>query len=597
MKKLSISAFTVFITLFGLFAVAAPASAMTCNSATIESTVSTYSQPVSAHFNYGTDYNQVALGEGIQTPPQTIAPNSYITQLLTGLTESTTYYYKLIVPGQSAPTSINNFTTPSCNTTPPPVQTCQDPSATNYGGALPCQYPVQTCQDPSAINYGGSLPCRYNTIVNNQIPTVSIYANPSSVSYGSSSIISWTSYNANYCSITGGNNNGYNGNQSTSGSLNTGALYYTTTYNIICTSSTGQQASSSTSVYVSGQQIYQPIPVQPIIPVYTQPVYTQPVVNNSLTVVTTQATQVTNTSAQLNSLIGSSATAPINAWFEWGPTINLGNTTTTTAVGSLPSVIHADTLTGLSPGTTYYYQAFAQDSYQSAQGSILSFTTGGVQSPSTVVRYINRTAGNSLVLITSSVNRDQPIVPTIDNTRPHPGDIINYTVNYQNVGTSSATNLSLQLVLPQEVTYLSSNPSNPNILGSTLIFSLGTLRAGASGAVTVKTQVNSDATAGTILNFPATLSYVDASGQPQSVSATVTAQVYDNSSGLGAFAFGAGFFPSNIFGWLLLIILILILLWLARYLYNQKRVVPVTQQMVPPIPPYKKRTTTTVVEQ
>jgi uncharacterized repeat protein (TIGR01451 family) len=226
----------------------------------------------------------------------------------------------------------------------------------------------------------------------------------------------------------------------------------------------------------------------------------------------------------------------------------------------------------------------------------MSFTTGGIQNPTTVVRYINRNATSSLVLITSSVNRDQPIVPTIDNTRPHPGDEINYTVNYQNIGTASATNLSLQLILPQEVTYLSSNPSNPNFLGNTLVFNLGTLRSGGSGSVTIKTQVNSNATAGTVLNFPATLSYVDSSGQPQSVTASVSAQIYDSSSSLGAFAFGAGFFPGNIFSWLLLIILILLLLLLAKYLYGKKRVQTVSPALVPvPLPSYSSKKTTTIV--
>src|ERR1035437_253527 len=100
--KLSISMFAVLFTIFGLFGFATPASAMTCNSATIYSTVSTYNHTVSVSFSYGTNYNQVALGQGIPTPPQTVASNSYVEQLITGLTENTTYYYKLVVAGQTA---------------------------------------------------------------------------------------------------------------------------------------------------------------------------------------------------------------------------------------------------------------------------------------------------------------------------------------------------------------------------------------------------------------------------------------------------------------------------------------------------------------
>src|ERR1035437_398029 len=41
------------------------------------------------------------------------------------------------------------------------TQLCQDPSATNYNGALPCTYPPQLCKDTSATNYNGALPCTY----------------------------------------------------------------------------------------------------------------------------------------------------------------------------------------------------------------------------------------------------------------------------------------------------------------------------------------------------------------------------------------------------------------------------------------------------
>jgi uncharacterized repeat protein (TIGR01451 family) len=186
----------------------------------------------------------------------------------------------------------------------------------------------------------------------------------------------------------------------------------------------------------------------------------------------------------------------------------------------------------------------------------------------------------SLVLITSSVDRNQPIVPTLDNTRPHPGDEINYTVNYQNIGTGAITKLALQIGLPQEVDYILSNPNNPTVFGNSLIFNLGTLKANGQGTVSVRVRVKNNTPPGTNLNFPATLSYVDPSGQSQSVSANVSAQVWSEpiniipinneivtpTVSLGARVFGVGFLPISLLGWLFILILILLLIALVQRL-------------------------------
>jgi uncharacterized repeat protein (TIGR01451 family) len=177
----------------------------------------------------------------------------------------------------------------------------------------------------------------------------------------------------------------------------------------------------------------------------------------------------------------------------------------------------------------------------------------------------------SSVIITSSVDSDQSIVPTLDNAKPRPGDEINYTVNYQNVGTGTITGLTMQVNLPQEINYISSSPNNPNILGNTLIFDLGKLKANGQGAVTVKAQVQNNTPAGTYLNFPAILSYVDPSLEQQSINADVSAQVFStptNDMPIGANVFGAGFLPTNIFGWMVLIIFALLLVLLGKNLFG-----------------------------
>ena len=70
--------------------------------------------------------------------------------------------------------------------------------------------------------------------------------------------------------------------------------------------------------------------------------------------------------------------SPTTAWFEWSTSSNLGNLSLTPAqaVGSGTTVVPITAgLTGLSPGTTYYYQAVASNSAGRSPGGILSFTT------------------------------------------------------------------------------------------------------------------------------------------------------------------------------------------------------------------------------
>ncbi len=118
------------------------------------------------------------------------------------------------------------------------------------------------------------------------------------------------------------------------------------------------------------------------------------VMNNypfTLVAVTEPASFIGNTSTELNSLIRNEAGSPSNAWFEWGTTANLGNKTAITPIGALPSVKHVNKMTGLSPGTTYYFRAVVENSFWRNIGSILSFTT-------------NSEKQNTSTLITSSAD-------------------------------------------------------------------------------------------------------------------------------------------------------------------------------------------------
>ena len=81
-------------------------------------------------------------------------------------------------------------------------------------------------------------------------PTVSISATPTTLSSGSASMLTWTSTNSTSCTASGA----WNGTEQTQGSVTTGALNATSTYNLSCTGAGGTATGTATvTVTPSGQ--------------------------------------------------------------------------------------------------------------------------------------------------------------------------------------------------------------------------------------------------------------------------------------------------------------------------------------------------------
>ncbi len=97
------------------------------------------------------------------------------------------------------------------------------------------------------------------------------------------------------------------------------------------------------------------------------------------TVATNQATNITQSSADLNGSVNPN-NSNTTVWFEYGTTMSLGSTIGNQSIGSGNSNINIfNTLSGLQSNTIYYFRAVAQNSVGTTQGSILSFTTSGGQ--------------------------------------------------------------------------------------------------------------------------------------------------------------------------------------------------------------------------
>ena len=102
-------------------------------------------------------------------------------------------------------------------------------------------------------------------------------------------------------------------------------------------------------------------------------------------VTSSSATSVTSTTGTLNGTANPNALTT-QAWFLYGTSSNLAGATATAQQGigsGTTAVAVSASLTGLIPGTTYFYQTVASNSVGTTKSSILSFTTGSTKLPVT----------------------------------------------------------------------------------------------------------------------------------------------------------------------------------------------------------------------
>lgn len=135
--------------------------------------------------------------------------------------------------------------------------------------------------------------------------------------------------------------------------------------------------------------------------------YNQPTNSTIPTAITEPASKIAGNSVELNSLILTSINNPTRSWFEWGRTQNLGYKTEALFLGTSPSTRHVHTLSGLSPNTTYYFRAVAENSYFRNIGSILSFRTNA-----------NFANTNTVIIIEEPVETRTTVIQEVPPTKP-----------------------------------------------------------------------------------------------------------------------------------------------------------------------------------
>lgn len=316
-----------------------------------------------------------------------------------------------------------------------------------------------------------------------------------------------------------------------------------------------------------------------------QPTQTAP------SVITYPATSIFENSARLNS-IASANGSDSATWYEWGATVNMNSRTASQPIGLGNNITVSDSLSGLNPGTLYFYRAMIRNAQGVVRsGGVETFKTGGtavVVTPTvrTVVRTVYRNVpaqpttpqvnlvANNLVPGLVALRVTDTTSNNFNNVNACVGDEFNYEIVYQNVSGKTLTNSVLEVKIPTELDYVkSTNGGTYSNNNRSLVYNLGTLNPNQGGTLNVTVKASNLARNKGSVVTSLSLSYTnpDTLAQEEAI-AYVIHNFGDCINNNGALAFfGTTFLPTTLAGWLLLIILILALVLLARTVYERTR--------------------------
>ncbi len=538
------------------------------------------------------------------------------TSVSTGARQGTTQYTLYgtgvngIVASAVTTVTVSTSVTSACTIT----SFYSTPSSVAYGQSATIYYSTSNCSNPTLSPGVGALPSTSGSISTGPIyqntsftlsaygtngtndteritiglsnnssgssycSIISFYGSPQSVSNGQSSTLYWKTAGCSSIQINGGSLSNYSYLPS-EGSLPTGAIYATTPFTLYAYGSNSVSASTSISViggaypvnYACNDRVDNDGDGLTDWPndtgCYSQ--YDNDESNSGSgygsTLITLPASNVGSTTARLNGAV-TLASGTTNAYFEYGTTVTLGKTTGLQYIPGSGTVSFYDTIQ-TTASTNYYYRAVMQANGVLIRGSIMSFSTktGG----STPI-YFSSAPSYSSKNSTKTVAPTADVLLTVTNTKEKlfPGETVDYTVTYENKSGKRLNKALLTFVLPQGLTLIQTTQGTM-ISPSTMDISIGELASGEKGTIFLQALVGQTVATDETLVTNGTLEYTYPNGETDSVVGFVL-NTAGSASGFGGMAFGSGFFPTTIFGWILTIIVILVVILIIRRIVKSR---------------------------
>jgi uncharacterized repeat protein (TIGR01451 family) len=328
------------------------------------------------------------------------------------------------------------------------------------------------------------------------------------------------------------------------------------------------------------------------------PVYVPQTVVKFNNVVTSIATQITNTSGRCNGIGLIANGAQSTGWFEYGETASLGRTTASANIGSANTAPFSNVLAGLKPNTKYFCRAVMQNQYGLVKGEIVSFITTTkkvVYVKPTIKKTVTKAPVKKTNVITCSDGSTLPIKSESSATILTQGDklislqiekvdgkisanqVLHYKISYKNLADSRLTGVVFKAVLPQEIMFTSSTVGTYDENTRTITLNQDTLDPYAEGTILITGTVTKDAPIGKsiVTNVYAGYTVPETKVQDEVtayivgsiVPAADISKVDTGAKKVVGASNGNGFMPNSLIEWLALIAILCIIFILGRSIY------------------------------
>jgi hypothetical protein len=321
-------------------------------------------------------------------------------------------------------------------------------------------------------------------------------------------------------------------------------------------------------------------------------------------VVTSIATQITNTSGRCNAIGLIANNAPSVGWFEFGETANLGRETAHAMIGTSNTAPFSNALVGLKKNKTYYCRAIMKNQYGLVKGEIVSFITK--TQPVSYVKPVSlsvkktttktTTKKNELVCVDGKVvsspsassatllNKGEKLIALqIEKTDGalRSESSVSYKISYKNLSDSRLTGMLIKVTVPEEVKLVSQTAGTFDETTHTLTLNQDTIDPYTEGSIMVTGKVEKDAPVGkSVVTTVYALYTVPGTNVQDEVTAYVVGSIVPmvdiSKTDTGAkkvigLSNGHSFLPQSLVEWLALIAILFIIFILGRSIYASYR--------------------------